>query len=218
MHKEPRIPLSSYSNPKNYALALRQSRDNLAAGDPQVMAKNSGCPFDGLSSSFSVTCLDHPFTVSYPQGTVKYRGTDLEPYFVLQIVMLNYLSRADGTPLAYDYIPYRDLEMGNAYYGAFYKTAILPLSHTFGPQPHRLPEAARPFGGLPHSAGSGIGVMLYLLPRVPLLFKIWPGDEEFPAQANILFDRYANHYLHTEDLAAVDVVTRLLAREDQARR
>jgi hypothetical protein len=210
---KPAIPLSKFSDPKNYQIALSLSRENLAAKDPQEMAAKSGCPFVTPTGSFTVVCLDHPFTVTYPDGVVKYRGTDLEPYFVLQIVLLNYLSRADGTPLSYEYIPYRDLEGGNAYFGAFQKTAIEPLSKTFGRNPEQLHAAAEPFGGIPHTHGSGTGVFLYLLPRVPLLFKLWPGDDEFPAQANILFDKVTNHYLHTEDVAAVDVVTRMLTGE-----
>lgn len=210
--KKPAIPLTPFSNPKNYKIALNTSKENLAAKDPEEMAKKSGCPYDAAAQSFTVTCLGHPFTLAYPQGTVKYRGTDLEPYFVLQIIMLNYLSRADGTPLTYCFVPYRNLEYGSAYYDAFVKTSIKPLSAAFGSNPGLLLTAAEPFGGLPHS-GSGTGVILYLLPKVPVLFKVWPGDDEFPPQANILFDSSVNHYLHTEDLAACDVVVRFLIRQ-----
>ncbi|MDW7650817.1 MAG: DUF3786 domain-containing protein [Bacillota bacterium] len=213
--RNPAFPLKSFSDPKNYRLALSVSRKNLAAKDPEEMAAKSGCPYIQPTASFTVVCLDHPFTVTYPEGVVKYRDTDLEPYFVLQIVMLNYLSRADGTPLTYEYIPYRNLEGGNAYFGAFQKTAIAPLAETFGKDPHKLLEAAKPFGGIPYTPGSGTGVVLYLLPRVPLLYKVWPGDDEFAAQANILFDSGLNHYLHTEDAAACDVVTRMLTGRAQ---
>lgn len=210
--KQPVFPLSPHSDPKNYRIALTLSRNNLAAKDPEEMAAKSGCPYDLATSSFSVPCLNHPFTVTYPDGVVKYAATELEPYFILQIVMLNYLSRADGTPLSYDFIPYRDLEFGSAFYDAFQRTAIYPLARTFGQKPELLLAAAAPFGGIPHTQGSGTGVILYLLPRVPVLYKVWPGDDEFPAQANILLDRTINHYLHTEDVAACDIVTNFLIK------
>lgn len=206
------IPLFPFSDPKNYRHAMYQSRRNLAAGDPEAMSRCSGCLFDVDSSTFAVPLLDHPFTVSYPDGKVKYSDSDLEPYFILQIVMINYLSRADGTPLTYRYIPYRDLDGGSVFDAAFYSMAINPLVKAFGSHPERLPDAARPYGGIPYAQSTGIAVMLYLLPRVPLLYKIWPGDDEFPAQANILFDESVNHYLHTEDLAACDTVSRLLIK------
>lgn len=207
------IPLFRFSDPKNYRLALDQARRNLAAGEPEQMAAQSGCPFDPVLSVFYVTLLDHPFTVSFPAGSVKYQDTDLEPYFVLQIIMINYLSRADGTPLSYNFVPYRSLDGGAVYADAFFKTAVWPLTQAFGSCPELLVLAAAPYGGIPYPQGTGTGVLLYLLPRVPLLYKIWPGEEEFPAQANILFDATANHYLHTEDLAACDVVTRLMVNQ-----
>ena len=170
--KLPVIPLTPFSDPKNYKIALSVSRENLAAKDPEVMAALSGCSYSLSTSSFTVVCLDHSFTVSYPEGFVKYQGTQLEPYFVLQIVMLNYLSRADGTPLSYHYIPYRDLQGGNAFYAAFHKTAIAPLAAAFGQDPEQLIKASAPFGGIPYSQGSGTGAILYLLPRVPLLYRV----------------------------------------------
>jgi len=32
---------------------------------------------------------------------------------------------------------------------------------------------------------------------------LWEGDEDFPAQARILFAGHAGHYLPTEDLAGI---------------
>jgi hypothetical protein len=211
LHK-PFIPLKAYSDPGNYRIALDVSRETLAAADPALMSARSGCPFDDGISAFTVTCLDHDFLVSYPGGRVRYAGSNLEPYFSLQIIMINYLARADGTPLSYKYITYRELEGGRVFYDAFFRTAIKPLAEAFGRNPELLPAAAAPFGGAPYRRGTGTGALLFFLPRVPLLFQVWPGDEEFPPGAGILFDATANHYLHTEDLAATDIVTRLLLK------
>ncbi|MBS4022040.1 MAG: DUF3786 domain-containing protein [Dethiobacter sp.] len=207
------IPLCNSYNPGNYSIALALSRNNLSAADPAAMAYNSGCPYNPDSCSFEVNCLGHLFTVSYPDGLVKYGSTGLEPPVSIQLVMLNYLSRADGTPLSYQYVPYRALDGGGVFYDAFYRTAILPLAKNFGSCPQRLLAAGAHFDATPLTRGSGTGLLLFFLPRIPLYFQVWPGDEEFPAGANILFDSTANHYLHTEDLAAMSIVTRLLIKQ-----
>lgn len=208
------IPLFEYFKPQNYKHALQVARKKLAAGTPAEMARNSGClDYDG--NFFTITCLNHIFRVSYPTGLVTYENTHLQPSFALQLMMLNNLSRADGTPLTYNFIAYRHLEGGSAFYDAFYKTAITPISSHFGREPALLTEAAKAFGGIPFAQSTGTAVLLYLLPRVPLLFQLWPGDEEISAQANILFDHTANHYLHTEDLAASDYVSRLLIEQSR---
>lgn len=206
------FPVYEKSEPGNYRIALARGREALAATDPQKAAVNSGSSFDPVKKQFTLTSLGHEFLISHPGGEVRLAGTSLEPHFIFQIMMVNYLSRADGTPLSYNYIPYRQLEGGNVFFNAFKKTAIDPLAGYFGDNPALLLKAGRPFGAVPYSRGSGEGILLYVFPRLPVLFMVWPRDSEFPAGANILFDDTANHYMHTEDLAAMDVVARLLIK------
>jgi hypothetical protein len=206
------IPLYNYSDPKNYGHVLEMARQELACGSPDDKAARSGCQFNNTLPAFVVTMLNHHFTVSYPAGRVKYLDSNLEPHFVFQLVMLHYLSRADGTPLSHTFIPYRLLAGGTSYERAFQKRAVQPLAEVFGSCPEMLPRAAESLGGMPYRKNNVSGTLLYLFPRVPLLYRIWAGDEEFPAGANILFDSAANHYLHTEDLAIAENVTELLIR------
>jgi Domain of unknown function (DUF3786) len=42
-----------------------------------------------------------------------------------------------------------------------------------------------------------------VLPRLPVTVVVWATDEEFPAEASVLFDESAGHYLPTEDLAGL---------------
>ncbi len=209
----PAIPLRKYCDPGNYRIALALSRHNLAAGNPVKMAHDSGTAFDPDSSSFKLNCLGHCFNISFPEGNVLHPDTGLVPPVNMQIVILNYLSRSDGTPLSYEYVTYRGLEGGSVYYDAFYRSAIKPLARVFGDSPQEFAAAAALFGGIQVQRGSGTAIVLFFLPRVPLLFQLWPGDEEFSASANILFDATANHYLHTEDLAAMEIVTKLLIKQ-----
>jgi hypothetical protein len=39
------------------------------------------------------------------------------------------------------------------------------------------------------------------LPRIQLAAILWPGDEEFPARASVLFDGAASHYMTIDGLA-----------------
>jgi hypothetical protein len=206
----PVIPLYNISDPKNYRFTIDLARKELAAGCPLEKAACSGCLFDSSLSAFIITMLNHPFTISYPAGQVKYLGSELEPHFVFQLVMMHYLNRADGVSLAQSFIPYRLLSGGISYDAAFQKRAVQPLADVFGSCPEKLFAAASLLGGQPYKKNSVSGTLLYLFPRVPLLYRVWAGDEEFPAGANILFDSTANHYMHTEDLAVAENVTELL--------
>ncbi len=52
-------------------------------------------------------------------------------------------------------------------------------------------------------------------PCIPLQFIFWDGDDEFPAQANILFDKNITDFTHEETvvLIAEEGVDRFLGKK-----
>ena len=40
-----------------------------------------------------------------------------------------------------------------------------------------------------------------ILPRLPVAVLLWKGDEEFPPEGNILFDKNISNILSAEDIA-----------------
>ena len=62
-------------------------------------------------------------------------------------------------------------------------------------------EAAHKLDGMKLGYGDA-AFAFHVLPRVPLAVIYWRGDEDFPANCQILFDASASHYLPT-DLCAI---------------
>jgi hypothetical protein len=119
-----------------------------------------------------------------------------------RIILLHYLLTADGTPLTSKWIAFRSLPGGLGYDAAFQGRASLRLAHAFGTDRAAFETAARAFGGEQLDFGDA-SFLFRLLPRVWLAVVLHLADEEFPANANILFDATASHYLPTEDLAVL---------------
>ena len=201
-----------------YVDAIKEARKAFAAADPGEMAKNSGASYQ--EGAFVFKAMGHLFSVEYPQGRVNFAGTRLEPDVLVQVVFVNYLARARGTPLTYDYISYRDLPGGEAFYDAFNRMAILPIAEVLKDDPGRLAEVAPYLGGEVIEDRTRGEVLFWFLPRVPLRYLAWGGDEEIAPRANILFDSSSKIYLHTEDLAGAGhyltgYILNLLKRQDK---
>jgi hypothetical protein len=116
-------------------------------------------------------------------------------------MLLYYLREADGTQMAERWIGYRELPGGNFYSQAFQGYSGDKLARVYGEQPEAYINAARALEGMPLTALPGVAYAFLPLPRIRLASIVYPGDDEFPARASVLFDAAASHYMTTDGLA-----------------
>jgi hypothetical protein len=119
-----------------------------------------------------------------------------------QILILHYLLHASGEALTGRTIDFRQVPEGGFYWSAFVSRAKKPLLSTFGPDLPLYVKVAASLGGEPQFLGDAAARFL-AFPRVPITHVLWGGDEEFPPEANILFDETIPRYFPTEDIAAL---------------
>jgi hypothetical protein len=120
----------------------------------------------------------------------------------VRLIALHYLITADGTPLADRWLAFRELPDGRAYDVAFADRACRPLARRFGEDPAALVAAALHRGGERLDYGDA-SFMFHILPRVRVAVILYGRDDEFPADARVLFDAAVRHYLPIEDVAVM---------------
>lgn len=120
-------------------------------------------------------------------------------------LLLSHLSKTKLQQITGKLISFRDLPGGHAYDNAFRRNAVMPVSETFGKDPRNLIKAGKLLGGCSKKFGD-CSIEIPTLPKIALTYVLW-GEDEFPAQANILFDESASDFLPTEDLAVLAEIT-----------
>ena len=129
-----------------------------------------------------------------------------------QVLILHYLlAQSDENPSG-NWVAYREIQGASFYFSAFVKRAIDPLKKMFGNNIQGLVKAAEMLGGQVITAGDA-GFEFRVLPRIPVQLILWESDDEFPPEANILFDETIGEILSPEDIAwlAGMLVYRLMA-------
>jgi len=155
-----------------------------------------------------VPFLAAPHVVTHPAGEVT--AADEPAPTAVRILLLHYLLRADGAPVAHEWCAFRDLPDGMFYARAFAEQDEKPVAAAFGGPAAaageaglgRFRAAAAALGGQPLDLADA-AYAFQVLPRLRVAVLLWAADEEFPAQASIVFDAAAGHYLPAEDLAGV---------------
>ncbi|MCL4439575.1 MAG: DUF3786 domain-containing protein [Firmicutes bacterium] len=184
----------------NLDVTYKFAVEKLVKKDPQEMARNADVTYNHESGLFTVTYLGDRYSVSYPDGIVESLDKKEEVPMTAKILVLHYLTSANGAPLQNKWISFKELPDGAIYIEPFTNRAIKPMLSLFAGKQEEFVELALTIGGKVENLGD-TAVTIFPLPRVPITYVIWSGDDEFPASGNILFDGSASCYLPTEDYA-----------------
>ncbi len=190
---------------KGYQLAYRLACEELASVDDiGELCRRSGASHRVIDTRKVITVdyLGRTYEVTVPDIDISLKDSEEKVSLVDQILILHYLLQAKGTPLSNEMIGYKHLAGGAVYFPTFSKRAIKPIVDSFGKEPARLLEVAAAIGGR-EAAHGDVAVTIDAFCRVPITFVLWRGDEEFPADGNILFDSTVADYLTTDDINAV---------------
>jgi len=202
---------------KSYRQAFEMALQEARSLDPQRTAARTGCTC--LEKKGGTELMLHffgtPYVVTFP-GVEIVSPAQKTISLVTKIMVLHYLIRADGTVEKNDLIPYKEIPGGMMYAGVFERRVLAPLVNVFGQDPQQFLRAGRAMGGESGSFGD-VSFSLRVLPRVPVTFVMWQGDEEFPPSIQILFDRSIDHYLSLEDIVVLGEMTskRLIAQQSR---
>ena len=202
----------SVEPPRRFRDALELARSVWEGADPLTQARQAGC--EATSAGVVVPFLGRPHLVTHPRGEVTAGGKPA--HAAVAVLLLHYLARADGTPLAGEWLAFRELPDGLFYWPSFSARTEAPVATAFG-RPGggglqafcraSLTLAAEPL----ELADAGFAFMV--LPRLRVAVLLWEGDEDSAAEARIVFDAAADHYLPAEDLEGVaeTIARRLIA-------
>ena len=192
-----------------YKVAYDALRARLAGHDLAGLVERSGARALG-PDRIGLRCLGLEYVITYPDGLVLEADGQPTPEHDA-ILLLLYLTESTGRDLDGRWVAFEQLSGGPGYSASFRGRVMAPLVRAFGSRPKALLEAAATLDGEPLELGDA-SVRLPALPRVPLAYVVWGGDEEFPPSANVVFDASVEGYLDAEAVTVLaELATRRLA-------
>ena len=192
---------------------IDDARAELAQHDPAELAHRGGLTRN--EDGFELSLLGQPILIRWP--TLVSTAPDGEPCpEEVQIMLLDYLTRGDGAGPSGQWIGFQELPDGSFYRHAFQGYSADQLVRDLAGDIAAFRRAAVRLSGDPLEMGDA-AYRFHALPHIPLAVVWWAGDEEFPANATVLFDATASRYLPTDGLAILGrMLCRALAKPGKA--
>lgn len=191
----------------DYRQACRLARDALAEKDPDPVARFAGADVQRDSEGRATLCLrylNQVVDIPWPGFECSFRGSSEEVPVQQQVLILHYLLGAwssGGAPVTGEWIAFQEIPDGRFYLDAFQKRAKNPLVQAFGNALERLLDLGTLIFEATVFEQGDVSVLVKAFPLVPIVLILWKGDEEFPPEGNLLFDRNISKILSAEDVA-----------------
>ena len=196
----------SLPNQRNYELALelayKLAREQLAKIDNiEQQCRKADAQYQRTDSQEIITInyLNRPYLIALPEAEISLVDSEDKVPIRDKVLILHYFISAKGTPLANEFITYKELPGGNTYFPTFSKRTTKPILKNFSQNPSLLIQAAANLGGYKAEYGD-VAVTIKAFSRVPITIVLWQGDDELAPEGSVMFDSTISDYLSSEDI------------------
>ena len=193
-----------------YGIAYQKAREDLLARKPEELAglcERSGAVLNGRT--IRLTFFGSRVELRFPRsGSLEFLPTDLP--LVEKILILHYLLARERKPVKGQMVAFKNLPGASFYDPTYQKRGPRRIARRFGESVEAFRQACRNLGWRETELGDA-SFQFDILPKIRGLVVLHAGDEEFPAEANILFDDAIVNFLPLEDVAVLAglIATRL---------
>lgn len=177
----------------------------LDALDPVDVTARTGCEFDSATRRYRIRVWGKVYCVDLKAHEVRSEDPGLDPsheYFHLFI--LYFLMTSKPLPPEGKWVSEKDIKGGAAFFRGPHTLPADWISKRFGNDIAAFRQTCEKLGGTPLALGDA-AFLFRITPAVPVAVVYWQGDEEFPPETRLLFDRTLDRHLPLDIVFALAV-------------
>ncbi len=174
--------------------------------NPDDVCRRTLCTFDRDRACYLVEAWGERYEVYTGRGEILPVNRGMPPVSIeWGLVIMFYLLRSQDTPIGGEWISEKDLPGGVTFFTGPHAVPAHLIKDRFGNEIDGFKEVCENLGGKPIDMADAAFVFR-ILPRVPVAVLLWRGDDEFDAEARVLFDRTINQQLPLDVIFGMTVV------------
>lgn len=160
----------------------------LAKADHELLCRNSRCSFDIKKGSYIINIWDWQYIISPLEETIKVAGGVEQPHKYLDLFCIYYLLKQIDTGLSGEWISEKDLAGGPTFFRGPHLVPTEFISNRFADDLQLFTARCEQLGGVKLKMADA-SYRFTITPDIPVAVLYWIGDEDFPAEAKILYDK-----------------------------
>jgi len=173
--------------------------------DPSDVCRRSLCSHDIQRCCYTLLVWDENFEVCPETSRIICPTDDTEkadPF--LRLFIVHYLLTAKDIPITREWISVKDIPGGIGFFQGPHAMPTDLIEKQYGDQLDRFSHVCEQLGGMPMDMADK-AYAFRIAPRIPVAVLLWKGDDEFPAESKLLFDKSISEHLALDIIFALSV-------------
>ena len=174
----------------------------LTHADQKALCKNSCCSFDDKNGNYNIKIWDWHYVINPIDATIGVTGAAEQPHEYLDLFCIYYLLNQSDTSLCGEWISEKDLPGGPTFFRGPHLVPTQRISNRFTDDLQLFSSRCEQLGGTRLDMAD-ISYCFDITPDIPVSVLYWVGDEDFPAEAKLLYDRSISERLSIDIIFAL---------------
>jgi len=173
--------------------------------DPADVCRRSLCAYDETDRTYRATVWGDQYVVDPEKAKITCIDTKhepLHPYFDLFVV--HYLLGCREMQPAGQWISEKDIAGGATFFRGPHEIPAHSIASRFDRDIIGFKKRCQQYGGLVLNLADAAFVFS-IAPRIPVAVLYWQGDDEFPTETKLLFDKTIDRHLASDIIYALAV-------------
>lgn len=172
----------------------------LAENNPENVCQRTGCRYDNARQCYELAVWGNIYNIYPREHRILSLGRDFSAgRGYLSVFIVHYLLSAVEAVVEDEWISEKDMPGGTAFFRGPHAIPTDLVTRTYGNDIAAFGRRCRALHGIPVEMGDA-AFRFQITERLPVALLYWQGDDDFPSEARMLFDRSVCRFL------ALDVV------------
>jgi hypothetical protein len=187
----------------------------LSTRDPEDVCRRAGCRYDRATDRYTVSVWGEDVNIFPHSMTIESASGELQDrHAYLYLFAIHYLLGSQVVDISGSWISEKEVPGGATFFRGPHRIPTDMVSNRFNNDTDAFKQRCRQLGGEPIEMADAAYVFR-ITDRIPVAALYWQGDDDFPAECKILYDRTINAHLAPDVIYALAVgVCKRLGRSD----
>lgn len=173
--------------------------------DPADVCRRAMCSYDEAAGTYAATVWGIPYVVNPQKKEITCVSPDHEPlHSYFDLFLVHYLLGTREIQPAGQWISEKDIAGGATFFRGPHEIPAHRIASRFDRDIIGFKIRCEQYGGTGQDLADAAFEFL-ITPRIPVAVLYWQGDDEFPTEAKLLFDKTIARHLASDIIYALAV-------------